>query len=119
MTQEQIEGNKIIAEFMEGSLVKDHSILDDDKGATWMRLKRYEVGKFGYYEINDLKFHSSFDWLMPVVEKIGKLSPFTIYEKGMRISDAGVVCKLYDSLIENIWNAVILYIKFYNQNKQQ
>lgn len=33
------QGNKLIAKFMDGSMVKDHSLLDDDRGSQWMRFK--------------------------------------------------------------------------------
>lgn len=57
---EIIEGNKLIAEFM---------------GA---KLKTYNLSNLPYYQMKDkthwmperLVYHSSWDWLMPVVEKI-------------------------------------------------
>ena len=68
MSEEKIiEGNKLIAEFMGGvvcSIFTDHVL--------------YDMGKDGienkrYWANTSLKFHSSYDWLMPVVEKIEKL----------------------------------------------
>lgn len=50
------EGNKLIAEFMEWSEFPGN-MLKEKLGVAPKR-------------IEDLKFHSSWDWLMPVVEKI-------------------------------------------------
>lgn len=62
MTQEQIiEGNSLIAEFM-GRLQEHHIVEGFDQ-------------EYGTFESrpeteHDWKFHTSWDWLMPVVEKI-------------------------------------------------
>lgn len=40
-------------------------------------------------------------------------------DRGMRISDAGITYKSPVSLIDAVWNAVILYIKWYNTQKQK
>jgi hypothetical protein len=61
MTQKEIfEGNKLIAEFMNFS-VSDHTILPD-------RLVWYD-----WDGPREVLYHSSWDWLMPVVEKIENL----------------------------------------------
>jgi hypothetical protein len=63
MTEEEIlEDNKLIAEFMgaEKSHFGDYLIypINTDKNA------------FGKTDYSDVKYHSSWDWLMPVLEKI-------------------------------------------------
>ena len=55
--QEIIEGNKLIAEFMGYKFIED-----------WHQYWRLS-DKHLLLE-NELKYHSSWDWLMPVVEKI-------------------------------------------------
>lgn len=54
--QEIIEGNKLIAEFM---------------GLEWkLHLGRRYLYNHAWIPLENLKYHSSWDWLMPVVEKI-------------------------------------------------
>ena len=56
-----LEGNKLIAEFMGETIRKDGKIgLKDKEPLTG-------------HCIVDAKYHYSFDWLMPVVEKIEKI----------------------------------------------
>ena len=76
MTQEQIvEGNKPIAEFMGFT----HWI---DSGE-WIGYCKLDVDKYSAYKdgmghrphaclFEDLRFHSSYDWLMPVIGKISE-----------------------------------------------
>lgn len=66
--QEIIEGNKLIAEFMGGKYIQEYD--------EW----NFHLTDFGYKigngEEKALKFNSSWDWLMPVVEKIEQTKPF-------------------------------------------
>ena len=142
MTQEEIEGNKLIAEFM---------------GATKGFNSR--EGEFYYlpdrkptYLPTELKYHDSFDWLMPVVEKIESLNLGTLkvnrfgneHDAGFDTTfrNANVVFRIeykdvhidlvgdmqiwegwkhidkYHSKKEAVWFAVVEFIKWYNQNKQ-
>lgn len=106
MTQEQIEGNKLIAEFMGRNKAFDP------------RDKIYQ-------------YHSSWDWLMPVVEKIE-----TIRNKNgdyiFSIDTGRDYCLIYHndfiqrtisvksfsgSKIKSVWLAVVEFIKWYNSNK--
>lgn len=68
MTQEQIlEGNKLIAEFMGGKLKqpnKEHPNNPYNKHTWWGVGENKTVGHFS------LHYHSSWDWLMPVIDKI-------------------------------------------------
>lgn len=118
-TQEIIEGNKLIAEFMQ--VRNDFSDI-------------YYLPEFGHYfnsygqiewnecfRSNELKFNSSWDWLMPVVEKIEKTkqADVIIHAKNLvQISyNKETKAYFYDSLLENVWLACIEFIKWYNQNK--
>lgn len=123
LPQEETD-NKLIAEFM---LLKP-------------------TGKFGYwinefkeyYQPFKLKYHSSWDWLMPVVEKIESLDngagirykvciesrylnkkdrPFAhcvtiIQNQHPRIKEASNI------KIEAVWIAVVKFITWYNNHKQ-
>jgi len=125
--KEILEGNKLIAEFMEGKLID------------------------GYYDIphlpvavikeNCLSYHSSYDWLMPVVEKIektcdvtiiiGAAFPYKLFESGrdknmVAVRDLrrtemaqSISQTTADNKIDAIWLAVVEFIEWYNQNKSQ
>lgn len=58
------EGNKIIAEFM--GIPKCDRCGGDDCG-------KYKFGPGIYYYPKEMNYSTSFDWLMPVVHKIGSL----------------------------------------------
>jgi len=91
--EDVLEGNKLIAEFME----HDKEYIEDTK-------------TYGSY-------HSSWDWLMPVYIKIAKEEKlWGDYEKSIiifnimydRLGDAEGIDKVYESVVE--------FIKWYNQN---
>jgi len=69
--------------------------------------------------LNDLKYHTSWDWLMPVVEKIESLSGTTVLIKriGCEIIMYGktISKQTSDTKIEAVWLAVIEFIKWYNE----
>ena len=60
MKDNKAEKNEIIAEFMGMELGDDKTMYYDDA-----------ENLHPPTPINELKFHSSWDWLMPVIEKIG------------------------------------------------
>lgn len=120
MTKEEIiEGSKLIAEFM--GYVNVRSV----KEYPSYRIPEhsYEVNTFDgntetidTFDLNwDLCFHSSWDWLMPVVEKC-----FQAYDS-VEDNSSNHQFKLNDALIEinifSLWKAVIEFITWYNQNK--
>lgn len=64
MEKEIIEGNKLIAHYMGLKPYKSHSGPQVNKQV-------FSIGRREHL-INNLYYHSSWDWLMPVMEKIGK-----------------------------------------------
>jgi len=100
------ENNKIIAEFMEWKVVNDELL--DHKGL------------FVQYSDEPLKFHSDWNWLMEVVEKIESLG------YGMDIQTLGVHVNTFEgtkfrynrlflcekSKIEAVYNACLEFIKY-------
>ena len=74
ISEEIIEGNKLIAEFMGYNLIipSMRRYPNNWKTSYWER--NYDIEKHTtdhvLCEENGLKYHSSWDWLMPVVEKI-------------------------------------------------
>ena len=66
MTKEDIlQGNKLIAAFHGFS--RKHR---NEGSAGW---KHWEKKPFGWFDDEDLKYHSSWDWLMPVCKKFDRL----------------------------------------------
>ena len=133
--KEIIEGNKKIAEFM-GATFKDISRVNYPKGYKEWEAKFPKGREFNHYgTIGDLiskytKYHSSWDWLMPVVAKIESLES---KERWMIEIVAGD-CYLYtnnsgeyfkhigNNKIESVYSVVVQFITWYNSqsnNNQQ
>ena len=112
-TQQIIENNKLIAEFM---------------GIPSYEYRGYTMFVFddnNHRTDVDLHYHNSWDWLMPVVKKC--------YEYGQLASDERTdlhlcllkykhKCNIEESLlgiidIESTHKAVVEFIKWYNENK--
>jgi hypothetical protein len=108
--QEIIEGNKLIAEFMELK-----------RGTTWKVWNGYA----NFTEYNDLKYHESWDWLMPIVENIERIDwnvninqVCCIYDNQHKTTTSGKsISKSGATKIESVWLAVVDFIKWYNQNR--
>lgn len=133
------EGNKLIAEFMGGEIQPDLTCNNYGKMSIpqWAFIKyNFDTMRIGGYE-----YHTSWDWLMPVVEKIDGLkcdkagsvicqTNTTSHSFYINYNDGKSTCychpKYYDgrhreegeSRIENVWQAVVKFIQWYNQNKQ-
>jgi hypothetical protein len=130
MTTETIQGNKLIAEFM-GKTV--YPILDTKDGPQWK-------GEKCDYHNFQLKYRESWDWLMPVVEKISLMNypdepefsddedyvPDTAYPRtfGMISRNGQFLVRFNrqplfeaDTLIEAAWMAVVDFVKTYNELK--
>ena len=121
-----IKNNKLIADFIEASKTsncKDNEMFIPDQ--TICRIDTIELGK-GHI----LKFHKSWDWLMPVVEKIESefcSSNIHYYSAGMMKQEYVVEFLGYNidydnsqydkSKIKAVYKAVIKFIKWYNKNK--
>lgn len=135
MTQEEIiEGNKLIAEFMELEFSKVAKGLPDIK-------YRHRFTQHGFYDETHegmLLFHSSWDWLMPIVEKIENIFILHKYSVTIAIeSDIPVIItvhfyqsdptkqRLYKQFrgispnrIEAVYKTVVEFIKWYNKQEK-
>lgn len=78
------------------------------------------------YKPENMQYPCSWDWLMPVVEEIEKLgywveSRLTYVSIGKQCDEATIFNISFSSLtttkIEAIYNAVVKFINWYNQNK--
>ena len=111
--QQILEGNKLIAEFQE-----------------WNKTEHVNSTLFEE-SIKHTQFHKSYLWLMPVVEEIEKLDlidEFNIcYDsvaKGHIVSITPafrdtfntIITEVYEKKIDAIYDAVIRFIEWYNQN---
>lgn len=65
------------------------------------------------FTLDQLKYNSSWDWLMPVVGKIEKTPNIYDIEEFLLIRD-----ELCTARIETIYDSVVEFIKWYNANKQ-
>jgi len=157
-----IEGNKLIAEFMGWvedviktssfykkainkseancqlvfipEFIENYKLLETEIQEGFGTARNYQ----SFIEFNDLKFHASWDWLMPVVEKIESIKipqvayGFEFSIKGKRcitlskITGEDVVVigfhnydkKYFYTKLEATWLAVVEFIKWYNKSKE-
>lgn len=110
-----IKNNKLITEFMEWTL--------DDKDLNSYR--KYNGSTFKYSLLSNFKYHTDWNWLMPVVEKIQSMGYWVDYTKG----DVFIYDDEYNLVIPNPmhenkdtklsihYKIVIEFINWYN-NKQ-
>lgn len=128
MEKKIIEGNKLISEFM-GIIVE-------------VKAERLYTSK--HFGIKMVQYHSSWDWLMPVVEKISDYHypDFYIGEKpeeahefddyayprtfGMRDEEGNYMVRINanslhksQSFIEATWLAIVDWIDWYNTNQSK
>ena len=107
--------NRLIAEFMGYHF-------DEHENAYY--IQKYNSGD--WFSIEELLFHESWDWLMPVVEKIERLG-FTI-EKNFQPIDNDWQClvvkgndilfqEFNEQSIQAMYYVVSEFIEWYNENK--
>ena len=140
-----IENNKLIAEFMGINLQGGGRSVFDEVNLKYFRKTTYEqdgLCKFCHNHVDHghhikcyvldtdkLAYHSSWDWLMPVVEKIETFNhAVTITQnictiRACIMGDSTVRAhqtgnyKTPDTKLYNTWLAVVEFIKWYNSNK--
>lgn len=123
MEQKIMEGNKIIAEFMGG--------IYSENAAAWgfgnARIEHKEFVFEGKLYKNlvwaerfekELKYHSSWDWLMPIIGKIACLGRSNFEDKINRkrvelFKDVSIF-----STIQNVYSIVIEFIIWYNETNK-
>lgn len=111
-----IEGNKMIAEFLGAAIIAE-GISEN--------LYEYDGGNIGGFYFMDhpsaMKFHTKWDWLMPVVEEIEKKTGKRLqimgnfcYAPGVFIAK-GEELRVYGSTkIEAVYLAVLQFITWHN-----
>jgi hypothetical protein len=92
MTQQEItEGNKLIAIFMGGG--------ERDPGSPIWYLKEKDFHLFP----KEMMYHSSWDWLVPVISKIAK--------QNRNVMPWGIAPSLINLDLTSVWEGVVSYIK--------
>ncbi len=104
--------NKLIAEFMEWTL--------DDKDLNSYR--KYNGSIFKYSLLSNFKYHTDWNWLMPVVERIELDMGFDVYihYNNCTITDGENAFENEAEPNQKIYatyQSVIEFIKWYNENK--
>lgn len=118
MTQQEIlEGNKLIAKFME---------LHEDKSFTETDNERKQVKTFAgspMYNINgvisNLRYNFSWDWLIPLCHKIAEINCEIEQIDILKMPQWEFGSLGLESPIEAVWKACVEFIKWYNQNKNE
>ena len=104
--QEILEGNRLIAEFM------GVKITGTKYGCN------HPLVTCAYPNYSNLKYHSSWDWLIPVIDKIYSSDYYLDYclsNLGQFNDDIHINTKFISSTFES----VIEYLKWYNKNIKQ
>ena len=108
MTQKKIlSNNKLIAKFM-GDIIQTKLLIGGEYfDEVWLR----KLDKSHYIE---LYYHSSWDWLMPVIDKIMGIC-FSNDESGTH--DSNQFYEIRDCIpdINQTYQSVINFIKWYNE----
>lgn len=96
-----LEGNKLIAAFME------HYHINDGY---------YRVTPQKCYHLEELQYHSSWDWLMPVIEKIDQTYEVSIIGNECEIAENGYewksICKSSsESKIDAVYQTIVKFIQ--------
>lgn len=124
--QEILEGNKLIAEFMQYNDIDCHECKHSSV------CNHLQCGLSTQEKIEQFKFHSSWDWLMFVVQKVTKLiqdqqyipigkyqeykEQYNIYEEQWRKLFDYQAYNFFKADIESIYKAMISFIEWYNHN---
>ena len=104
------ENNRLISEFMGMKPNRYNSF----------PLKPTDFAQDGDADVrySDMKYHKSWDWLMPVIDKIRSEVCYVKYKEhtASMIDDGGIY--INTKFRENTYNDVVEFIKWYNQNKE-
>ena len=107
-----MKDNKLIAEFMGAVGTPKHNPTEWDVYITgYLDVDSDDENAQHFYTPNEMKYHTSWDWLMPVVQKIGDEYLNTPFDKTY-----SHLTEQYENIwtFEDTYNAVVEFIK--NQN---
>jgi hypothetical protein len=119
------ENNKLLAEFM-GGLFNKYSNKYGIGNAEYITIGKLNnvVKAINHYDVVELKYHSDWNWLMEVVEKIEDLGiDVHINTCVCRIVDVGedrfedIECFVNDDKKQAVYNACVEFVKWYNNSQ--
>lgn len=118
--KETTENNKLLAEFLGWD--KYETFEDSEEYClTCVEELHLKIGDFNIYSLSELKFHNDWNWLMLVVDKIEEtnLGSLEMQSKNLVLLQYNYKTEKYynSTLIENVYNACIQFVKWYNENK--
>ena len=110
-----LESNKLIADFMNVQPIQydEHYQWND---GVYFSVSGVEKDKVLQHIYEYVKYAESWNWLMPVVEKISKLDTLDKERDFNRALDR-VLCLPIDAKIDVVYFSVVEFIKWYNKNK--
>ena len=103
------ENNKLIAEFMGLEASPKYNPKEYYR-------KEYNSGE--WYLPEEMQYHTSWDWLMPVIQKVNEVSGYNDYNNDrLHIQRVLDDCINENALgIDSVHKAVVEFIKEYNNN---
>ena len=122
------KGNILIAEFMGYTYGKVSGWVHGSRKGVYKKDEQNNLIEFHLEE--QIKYHLSWSWLMPVVEKIESIGFCTRFDFNI---DNGQTIYFWDHPDDNaiihyneisldkitaVWNSIIKFIQWYNQNKK-
>ena len=116
MTKKQIEGNRIIAEFMG---LTPESTTDNRYHNTPNRFYKYDTD---HWKVSNtcrpetMQYHISWDWLMMAVIKIEENLEYNVEINHNNCTITHFETVFGQTKIEAVYNAVIEFIKWFNEN---
>ena len=105
------ENNKMIAEFMGLELEETLEGLFVYARKEQSPIKLNDI-RIEFYEVHELQYHLSWDWLMPVVVECFEIFGNTDAINYTKLNDALLTCN-----IDELYRAVVELINQYNKNK--
>jgi hypothetical protein len=121
------EKNRMIAEFMGGEFEKMHFNGVEQEVVTLINCHQIKMSQLMSVYTSNLLFHTSWDWLMPVVEKIETELKYEvligrIYSQVNIIGDedntiSKWVCGDPKKKLEITYETICQFIEWYNENK--
>ena len=126
-----MEDNTLIAEFMGGILSSVPNLINLPQTVGEANLlcvkgsERLLNGTYSVHRLNELQYHTSWDWLMPVVERIESLGyEFFIVENRVMVShntdhsiETIIDFTFYGGKRGATYRGVVEFINQYNKNK--
>jgi hypothetical protein len=110
-----IADNKLIAIFMGGKTSEMNNKIVQGYQNIWLPI--HGICNWTTVDIGNgktLQYHKSWDWLIPVIDKITSMDAYIKYKdhSSSQFSDGGIY--INTKFIDNTYNDVVDFIKWYN-----